>query len=257
LSLTQTVTEATRVTKTSRSLIDLLLCSDLNVIEDTKVVPGVSDHLAVCANIKFTIPRAKYIHKSVWNYKKADWKLLRTLFVERISMLGQHSEVNLMWEAWCEVFWNCVQIAIPKVVMKGKRRAPWITSDLLKLIKKRDKLFEKCKKIQSDELWSFYKQFRNKVKTTIRKAQQKHVWKLGSNSKGLWKFIRSKSGSAAPAHFVANGCVLTDAKDIANAFNDMFKDNFTPVRNNANGDLDLGEKTVHKHLTQTQASQKT
>ena len=63
-NLTQVINEPTRITQSSKSLIDIILVSNKNVVEESKVLPvSISDHdlVYVTLNVKKTRPKPIYI----------------------------------------------------------------------------------------------------------------------------------------------------------------------------------------------------
>ena len=76
-SLTQSVTEPTRVTNTSSMLIDLVLVSDPSMIKSCTTLPplNTSDHSAIAVSLvsKSFPPTSKYCARTVWHYRDADF----------------------------------------------------------------------------------------------------------------------------------------------------------------------------------------
>lgn len=96
------------------------------------------------------------------------------------DLLSQHWEYvyffadnpDAMWEIWKELFLDILNRHAPIQQKKVRsNKVPWITSEIKKLINKRDKFKRKAivKNLEAD--WVVYKQTRNKVNIEIRKAK--------------------------------------------------------------------------------------
>jgi Reverse transcriptase (RNA-dependent DNA polymerase)/Endonuclease-reverse transcriptase len=237
LLLSQLILEATRITPTTRSILDLFLCNDPSLCSSIKVIPGVSDHLAILATIHCKAKVHKFIKSEVLCYSKANWEKLSHLLCQRLPIIFINMDINEAWAHWKSSFWHCVDECIPKATIKHKRRSPWITHDIVIRIQARDKVYKKWKKAPTDVHWQEYTVIRNRVKSFIRKAHSEYLWNIGNDNKRLWKYIHSRKGSTAPKHFSANGQVLDDSKEIACAFNKSFAKNFTAFDGSSNSDF--------------------
>lgn len=72
--LTQMVTETTRYQTTP----DLFLTSSNTLIADFLILPGVSDHLAVCGSADLKPRLLKTRPRKVFIYRRANWDLLKS-----------------------------------------------------------------------------------------------------------------------------------------------------------------------------------
>ena len=73
-NLTQMVHEPTRLENT----LDLVFTTHPDLIENTYVVPGMSDHSVVICDISFKLASPKKTPRTVFVYKKADMESLKT-----------------------------------------------------------------------------------------------------------------------------------------------------------------------------------
>ena len=72
--LNQVVTEQTRVTETTASILDLFFTSTQTLINQVKVIPGISDHEAVLIESSLRQMRVKTPPRKVFQYIKADYE---------------------------------------------------------------------------------------------------------------------------------------------------------------------------------------
>ena len=88
---------------------------------------------------------------------------------------------------------------IPKFVVKKRLNPPWITREVLKLVKKKRKLWGRLKSKPSIQLRERFKQLRSETTKLIRSNYRKHLVKLSESIKDnpgrFWSFhsIKTKS----------------------------------------------------------------
>jgi Reverse transcriptase (RNA-dependent DNA polymerase)/Endonuclease-reverse transcriptase len=237
----QMVMEATRITKSSRSTLDLVLTSNPSYMSDTEVIPGVSDHLAVRFNLLWQPPKPKIAVRSSLNYNKTNWSVLKRLLFTDMPTNTDNGDnsvtMEAVWENWKNAFWKCVDAAVPRVNIRGRRKSPWINKLTVRMLHKRDDLYRTWKTNQTDENWDKYRVARNTVKIETRRAHDQYIWKLGEgNGKNLWRYIHSKNGSAAPRHFLIDGSNEDNSQKIAESFAGNFNQHYT-LPTNSSSDL--------------------
>ena len=79
--------------------------------------------------------------------------------------------------------WNCfkskVQQAndkhVPPKRVKSNRKLPWITTQLKRMIRKRERLFKKARRSRLASHWQSYKFYRNSVKKRIQQARESYI----------------------------------------------------------------------------------
>ena len=103
---------------------------------------------------------------------------------------------------------------------------PWITPDIAKLIKIRDKLFSRKKRQpENKQVEEMYNRVRNKVSREMAKSKKEHYKSYfeehNSNIKKTWEGIRKivnvkKSTKFSISHLNVNGKIVDAPVDIAN-----------------------------------------
>ena len=171
--LKQLITEPTRVTPSSSSLVHLIFTNQTDRVSFSGVSHvGISDHSLVYAFRKVSIPPAskgirvvnyrQFKHFESVNFRadilSQPWDVLKGLF-----------DPNEMWLKWKALFLKVCDAHAP---LKSKRLRPskssWITTGLKKRMNYRDHLKKKAVKSNSLIDWSRYRTLKNKLTRKLR-----------------------------------------------------------------------------------------
>ena len=193
-NLKQIINDPTRITENTASVVDHILCSHEKIFQSSVVPVGVSDHfLTFCTrrNVKGQFSHHNYVTiRSVKNYNvekfivslvQADWSIVFTAVT-----------VNEAWENFKITFLKVLDnIAPVKQIQLKQRTEPWLTAEVLELIKIRDMFLYKFRKEKNSD---FYKQccfYRNKVQKEVKTAKSdflsNKVEENKNNPKKLWE----------------------------------------------------------------------
>ena len=77
---------------------------------------------------------------------------------------------------------------IPKGKIPKRKNLPWLTNDLTKMMRKRNRHFKRARSSNKDEVK--YRKLRNQVVTKLREAKNDFFHKLKPSSKDFWKAIK-------------------------------------------------------------------
>ena len=130
-NLTLVVSEPTRVTGTSSTLIDIIFVSSIIFVKSCTTIPPLAnaDHrgLKFVFSIGSSKNSTKPITRRVWRYSLADWDKTAEILdcIEWDALLLDN--VNLFWSAWKHYFLQTMEICIPHTMAEIKRNPPWIT----------------------------------------------------------------------------------------------------------------------------------
>ena len=127
--LSQLITEPTRVTLVSKTLIDLCITNSLVKVTNSGVVYlGISDHSLV-----FLTRKRQHYRNGPRVIKTRQFKHFnREKFLNDLNQLSWanvdlRSNPNDMWREWKEMFLGCVDEHAPlKLKRIRKKRSPWI-----------------------------------------------------------------------------------------------------------------------------------
>ena len=180
--LKQMIEKPTRVTETSETLIDVILTNSPTNIKRTEVIPtSISDHYMVGCVRKLNHSDFKarnIICRDYKNYRPGDMN--KDLEAIDWSPFYICQNVNEAWSLMKNVLVKIFEHHAPKICknVRGKP-APWLNTDVKKLMNDRDKLLRKSRRTKAEMGISQYKRKRNEVNVAIRK-QNRHIIKLYS-----------------------------------------------------------------------------
>ena len=112
--------------------------------------------------------------------------------------------------------------------MSGSYTLPWLTSSIMRNIKKRNCVFRKFQRTKSVHTWSEYKSLRNKVISLIRLNKRKYIESLNPSTKLFWKFVKGlkKNGNSIPKLYSSEGTLYSTNIKKADALNSYFSSCF-------------------------------
>ena len=202
--LDQLIVEPTRITPTSRTIIDLILVSDPAKISQSGVIEiGVSDHFLTYCTRKIT----KVLYHKHNNVKIRSLKNYnRETFEQRLkdatwSEVYSCESVEGAWLAFKSRFQTIVDSLAPlKEIRIKQSTAPWITAEIIHTRSERDKALRKFKHTNYECWHNMYLHLRNEVqyKTKAAKANyyEAQVEENKNNPTKLWQTLKSLGTSS-------------------------------------------------------------
>lgn len=194
VGLKQIIEQPTRLTRTSATLIDLILVSNDSLINDKGVVDcGFSDHDLVYFTFRVGgLPRLPAF-RSYRDFKNVDWELfnaeLTGIPFHRIFYM---SDINSKVEYFNYCLLNHFDRHAPMITRRfTKPYAPWITDNVKLLISLRNKAKSRFRRSRRPGDWNYYRSLRNLTTNTIRlekKAFFEHVFREG-DCRSLWRSL--------------------------------------------------------------------
>ena len=233
--LQQLITEPTRITPTSATLIDVIYtnCPDKVVCSGVRHI-SISDHSIVFAYRKLSVNGMSGGHNAITyrNFRKFNRINFRNDIASHCwDHIYNSTDPNQMWLQWKCSFLSIVNKHAPLRTMRVRTRSsPWITSELKKRMHDRDILKIKASKSNDSNDWSLFKKQRNIVNSEIRLAKQAYYQnsfnKHTGDSKKTWQTINEltsrKSGKKSVTSLKVNGVSITNPTVLSNQFNNHF-----------------------------------
>lgn len=227
----QLITEHTRVTNASHSIIDVIYTNCRNLLLNSGTLDSydISDHQAIFCELKCSIPVQEPFFVTYRDFKNfifndfnedlcaIPWDNI--LYINDID-----DKLNLLNNYILTLFDKHAPLKTSRI---SKPYAPWITTSIKDMMKTRNKALQKYKRTKDPNDHNFYKELRNLVISALRRekaAYLSHQLK-NPNNKELWKSIRilnikQKSLTEIPQQ-------LKNVNDINNYFLSVF----SPVNN--------------------------
>ena len=234
-SLSQVVTECTRVTACCSSILDLVLMSDshsllsLNISEPL----STSDHFSVSVRLLHSSKssKVKNVKRKVWVYKAADHERADELFSNFNSSFSLQSSVDESWSVWTSKFWSVIHASIPSKSVSLRGNVPWLSRAIFRLIRKRNCLFRKYRRAHSPDLLQRYRTVRNRVVYMIREAKNNFFLNLAqscSDSKKFWCTVRmmQPNSRSLPSELSYEGTTVSSTLGKATLLNTFFNQCF-------------------------------
>ena len=264
-SLSQVMSEPTRVVSNSSSLIDLAFVSFLGMVQLCETLPPLanSDHLGVhlklSARIRKSTPKPHV--RRIWRYNYADFDKAMELLdeIEWESLLNE-SDVDLYWSALKNYFLQVMEVCIPNAIVKVKKDLPWLNHDIKKAIQKRDSLYRRLKRSGTPANRGKYSTMRNRVVYLMRESKRNFFNKLNqATTKEFWKLLKllnHNHDSTIPT-LEDRGTSIDSSIDKANALNRFFYSCFNnncPVLSECSSVFELEAEYCPKYLLSTEES---
>jgi len=207
--LTQIISEPTRVTETSSTLIDLICVSKPEEVSSSEVVySAISDHYLVKYCKKHSRGKNDPKTSSGRCYKKLD----ELAFTNDMANVNWNdvmvcNDTDNAWNMWKHKFLNICDKHAPVKIRKIKTYLPpWITPEYKELAHKRDYLKRKAQLSNHSQDWKSFKDVRNRVNLLNRTLKREYfhdvIKENVNNTRKLWKTLREHGGlgskSSAP-----------------------------------------------------------
>ena len=217
----------TRVTNRSRTLVDHMLTNYQDKVKSHGIIlNGMSDHYISylvwvskqpCANTSET-------YVTYRKSKNVDMEAVRSdLHNQSWKEIEKYCNIDDAIEKWETMLLEVVNRHMPlKTRRVRKTPSPWMNSNIIHLMKHRDKMKLKAKRKNDDELWKQYKHLKNKVTTEIRKVKRKYICDKLSNETNRnesWKTLKSLMGKCKSSN---SAFPKENSSMIANKLNNHF-----------------------------------
>jgi hypothetical protein len=228
--------------------LDLFLVSNPSAVCNVQVIPGISadGHHAVFCEMDVTPIRHPQKPRKIQLFSKADWEGLRSHMSSFATSFNRQfdegSPVNTMWSAFKGELHSAMDKYIPTKMARSKDKAPWVTPELRKLLKKQTKLFHKQRgSAKASRASQHYRALKSLVQRTTRQAYWKYVNSIISDNgdsegakadtpkgnKRFWTFIKHKKQEArGVAPLRQNGKLVHNTQQKATVLNEQFQSVF-------------------------------
>ena len=224
-SLTQPISQPTRISESSSSLIDLFLVTpDVSISKSMVLDCAISDHLPILLDLALPVfkPAPRSIkRRSFKHFSEADF--VNDLWTVPWCIVDLFDDVDDKVSVFNTLFQEVLEVHAPiKSVRVKKNPAPWISKSIRDEMDKRNRLLKLHRRNPSSLLWAQFKAQRNRVVSLQRQAKKDYFYRLISSKthpSTLWKTLKLACRSDQMDSSTSGN---TDHKTFANALNAHF-----------------------------------
>ncbi len=228
------ILQPSRITETTSTIIDNIYTNNLtNDILSGNILVQISDHLLQFSSVNKNISRDKTTY-----YKRDYNKFNEQSFLNDLSIQNwnNQNDANTMFNDFAWRLESCINRHAPLKKLSKKetnfKLKPWITPNIIKKIKHRNKLFVQKKKKPNDmNIKYIYNKFRNSVANDIKKSKKDYYSKYfedcKTNMKKTWKGIKelintSNKNPTKIDELKVNNNIINENLQLADTFNNFF-----------------------------------
>lgn len=225
--LTQLVNFPTRVTKTTSSILDLILTSEPDVVSSVTSTPGISDHDLIQATISLPFSRMRKQLKTIRDYKKADFDSINNALGSFLDeFLPDYLERSVQnWDLFKAKVTELTAKHIPMKKVFSNTSAPWYNRYMNRLSNRKKRFYRAAMTSPSGKRWSTYKSAAATYLSEMKRAKSSFFigtlpTQLKNNPKQFWNFVGGNKPRAI-ALLTAEGHPVPDV-ECASVLNDTF-----------------------------------
>ena len=217
------------------NLLDLVFTTNPTLLKASVSIPGVADHDMVVSDFCIKPYVSKQCPRKCYKFWKADWEGLKAaasnISTRVSSLFDDGADVNTLWTTFKKDLFSAIDKYIPSCMKTSKHKVPWVTQKLLKMIKRKKRIYKQAKKSGN---WKNYKFHQKECRKTFRRAEWQYLndtittGLAMKNTKPFWKYIKSKKqDNIGIAPLKQNGKLLSDGKSKAEILVQQFRSVFT------------------------------
>ncbi len=186
---------------------------------------GRSDHEIIMIELDTRRPAATQ-EGTVPDWGKAEWSAMRQRLdaVDWQDRLGGKTAEEA-WNSFKTEIEDLIKTHVPVRQKRAAPRPPWLTTDLLRQIRLKRRLWSRYKRSPTDENLMAYKQEERRTNKRIRNAKKQVEKKMANteDKKEFYKYMRGKTkNKAGIGPIKVDGQTLVEDGDMAEALNDYF-----------------------------------
>ena len=221
-----------------KNTLDLILTSLPGQFQEIHSPDKLSDHDVVSGTLKVYIPPKKKPRRKVYLYHKGDFESMRKDVSDfaRDRYFNGYSDNRSVQENF-DLITSFIQESadkhIPSKTSRSVSSVPWITPEIRRKIRRRNKTHAKAKKTGSSKLRSKFETLRREIKADVKKQHDLYVNNLvgdiKANPRDFYRYIngQKKDTQGIPPLKRRNGNGVAESElEQADEFNGQFTDVF-------------------------------
>jgi hypothetical protein len=145
--------------------------------------------------------------------------------------MNAETDVNEDWEEFKSVMATLVELFIPVAKGRSQKRPKWITSEIIRLLRKKKRAWKLAKNYNTGEYVKIYKKVEkevaNKIKNAKRKLEKDMAFGEDKKRKKFSNYVKEKTKTAIGPLKTDTGETTAKSKTMANILNKFFASVFT------------------------------
>ena len=178
-------------------MLDVIVTSTLEIFLRTGVLQNsLSDHLPIYGVVPGLLRRHQHrvITPRRWSEEKVD-SFQTDMNKIPWSDLNTPENIDRNLENWLQFFTSSLNKHSPFYKKRIRQKThPWLDSTILRLMRRRDYVHKRARRLGYDDLWSLYRRLRNEVTSRLRRQKGDyflhHLNEHKANPKVFWKTLR-------------------------------------------------------------------
>ena len=161
-----------------------------------------TDHGVVCFEFRASTKAQHKVNRTVYDYGRGDFEGLRRALesINLCNLVRDSENIDLDWTEWKDVFMSAVSDYIPARKIKGRNTPPWISGEIIHILRKKETARLKLRKpTASEQQRQKYKELRKKAKIMIQESRENYFGSLDSDlarrPKRFWSIFKLTSKS--------------------------------------------------------------
>ena len=226
----QIITFDTRFRNVNSSRLHLVLVRDDKLVSKITNCPpiGQSDHtvISVTAQLKLKIIQTHTVMSR--NFWAADYETINTyIFSQDLREL----EVSTSYDKCQSVINKAIEMFIPEKQKRFNAQKPWITTEILKAIKKKREYWDKYIRNHNENNYAKYREQNNLLKKLLNTSRSNYEKTLvQQSSKQFYKYVKrtlNSNVSIVTLKDPTTGEIYTDPIDTCTSFARQFSNFYT------------------------------
>ena len=163
--MSQIVDQRTR----GENTLDFIAVNYLTLANRIEILPGISDHDALFAEIDITPKRHGQAKRKIPLYKKADWEGIVSQIITTNQYIRERADsesTNSLWNKFKSDLHTAIEKHVPHKCCSSCNKPPWISAKIRNLLRSRDRLYRKSKQARKNNKDSM----KHKSKTQDKKG---------------------------------------------------------------------------------------
>lgn len=218
------------------NILDLALTDKPEEIVDIMDIGCLSnsDHTSYLVEVMFE-PQFNQSKELILDWKNADNYGLMNFFSEqKWNDLFQDKAVEECWDTFSNTVNAGIERFVPKIPRRRRGRPPWMTRTVLKICRKKQRLWKAYMESRSQTDHEQFKKQEKLAKKSVNSAKRSYEKKISKdgNKRPFNAYIKSKTKSRSPVGPLKVGSnSISDNKEMARILNDYFCTVFTKENN--------------------------